>query len=327
LIVALASSTLLNLLVAKLYTVTHGGYSYSKSFLQTVVLVGITVTLIMVIIGSDIARAFALVGAMSIVRFRTPVKDSRDLVFIFAAIAVGMACGTQFHVFAGIFVIFLAVLLLGFHYGGFGELAHKGYVLKVRINGSDKDRLAELSVERGRDRGRDLRGRTEEGRCLQGVARPPSHRGPALLGQRPGGRRQCECLTAPSRGLPVATPTATVGARAGRTYGPAKPIRRRRDPAQGRGPAGLQRLPRTRRQATRAGRLTPDQGAQPDTGRLRGQADFVQMGETRRVLSGQGLAGHSGPDGPGRSREEPGRRPKHQLRSCRCLNDLRERTE
>jgi hypothetical protein len=147
LIVALGSSTLLNLLVAKLYTVTHGGYSYSKSFLQTVVLVGITVTLIMVIIGSDIARAFALVGAMSIVRFRTPVKDSRDLVFIFAAIAVGMACGTQFHVFAGIFVIFLAVLLLGFHYGGFGELAHKGYVLKVRINGSDKDRLAELWAE------------------------------------------------------------------------------------------------------------------------------------------------------------------------------------
>jgi hypothetical protein len=68
--------------------------------LQTIVLVGVTVALIMVIIGSDIARAFALVGAMSIVRFRTPLKDSRDLVFVFAAIAVGMACGVQFHVFA-----------------------------------------------------------------------------------------------------------------------------------------------------------------------------------------------------------------------------------
>lgn len=147
LVVALASSTVLNFVIAKLYTVTHGGYSYSKTFLQTIVLVGITVTLIMVVIGSDIARAFALVGAMSIVRFRTPVKDSRDLVFIFAAIAIGMACGTQFHVFAAIFTVFMAVLLLGFHYWQFGELAHQGYVLKVRIKTSDKERLTQLYGE------------------------------------------------------------------------------------------------------------------------------------------------------------------------------------
>lgn len=144
LIIALGSSTVLTLLLAKLYMVTHGGYSYSKSFLQTIVLVGVTVALIMIIIGSDIARAFALVGAMSIVRFRTPVKDARDLVFVFAAIAIGMACGTQFHVFAAIFTAFVAGLLLVFHYWGFGDLPNKGYVVKMRINGSDKDRVAEL---------------------------------------------------------------------------------------------------------------------------------------------------------------------------------------
>ncbi len=144
LVIALASSTVLTLLLAKLYMVTHGGYSYSKSFLQTIVLVGVTVALIMIIIGSDIARAFALVGAMSIVRFRTPVKDARDLVFVFAAIAIGMACGTQFHVFAAIFTAFVAGLVLFFYYWGFGDLPNKGYVVKMRINGSDKDRVAEL---------------------------------------------------------------------------------------------------------------------------------------------------------------------------------------
>jgi len=144
LIIALGSSTVLTLLLAKLYMVTHGGYSYSKSFLQTIVLVGVTVALIMIIIGSDIARAFALVGAMSIVRFRTPVKDARDLVFVFAAIAIGMACGTQFHVFAAIFTAFVAGLVLVFYYWGFGDLPNKGYVVKMRINGSDKDRVAEL---------------------------------------------------------------------------------------------------------------------------------------------------------------------------------------
>lgn len=147
LIIALLSSTVLNLVLAKLYTFTHGGYSYSKSFLQTIVLVGVTVALIMVIIGSDIARAFALVGAMSIVRFRTPVKDSRDLVFVFAAIAIGMSCGTQFHIFGAIFTAVLAAILLGFHFWRFGELPHSGYVLKMRINGSDKDRVAELCAE------------------------------------------------------------------------------------------------------------------------------------------------------------------------------------
>ncbi len=144
LVIALGSSTVLTLLLAKLYMVTHGGYSYSKSFLQTIVLVGVTVALIMIIIGSDIARAFALVGAMSIVRFRTPVKDARDLVFVFAAIAIGMACGTQFHVFAAIFTAFVAGLVLVFYYWGFGDLPNKGYVVKMRINGSDKDRVAEL---------------------------------------------------------------------------------------------------------------------------------------------------------------------------------------
>ncbi len=144
LVIALGSSTILTLLLAKLYMVTHGGYSYSKSFLQTIVLVGVTVALIMIIIGSDIARAFALVGAMSIVRFRTPVKDARDLVFVFAAIAIGMACGTQFHVFAAIFTAFVAGLVLLFHYWGFGDLPNKGYVVKMRIRGADKDRVAEL---------------------------------------------------------------------------------------------------------------------------------------------------------------------------------------
>lgn len=147
LMVALATSAGLSLLLALVYRFTHQGLSYSRSFLETLVLVAVTVALIMVIIGSDIARAFALVGAMSIVRFRTPVKDSRDLVFVFAAIAVGMACGTQFLVFAAIFTAFVCVLLIGFHFWRVGDLPSQGYVLKLRIEAHDKDRVAELYKE------------------------------------------------------------------------------------------------------------------------------------------------------------------------------------
>lgn len=144
LLLALGTSAVLALVIAKLYMFTHGGYSYSKSFLQTIVLVSVTIALIMVIIGSDIARAFALVGAMSIVRFRTPVKDSRDLVYVFAAIAVGMAAGTQFYVFAAIFTAAVVILMLGFHFAKFGELPNKGYVIKVRLKSSDKEQVAKL---------------------------------------------------------------------------------------------------------------------------------------------------------------------------------------
>ncbi len=141
---ALGSATILSGLLALIYRFTHQGYSYSRSFLETLIIVSVTVTLIMVIIGSDIARAFALVGAMSIVRFRTPVKDSRDLVFVFAAIAIGMACGTQFIIFAAIFTAFVAALLVAFRFLKFGEMPNQTYVLKLRIKSGDKERVGEI---------------------------------------------------------------------------------------------------------------------------------------------------------------------------------------
>lgn len=147
LVIALATSAVLNFVLAWLYIRTHGGYSYSKSYVQSIVLVGLIVSLIMIVIGSEIARAFALVGAMSIVRFRTPVKDSRDLIFIFAAIAVGMAAGTGFHLYAAVFTGFLGALLLAFHFLKFGDLDHRSYVLKLRLSPSDKDTVAKLCRE------------------------------------------------------------------------------------------------------------------------------------------------------------------------------------
>jgi hypothetical protein len=144
LIFSLITAAILNFLLAKAYIQTHGGYSYSKSFVHTMILVGIIISLIMVIIGSNIARAFALVGAMSIIRFRNPVKDSRDLVFIFAAIAIGMASGTGFYIFAIIFTFFFIIVLLALRWSGFGDLARKNYVLKLRIDEAGKAAIAQV---------------------------------------------------------------------------------------------------------------------------------------------------------------------------------------
>ena len=99
-LLGMVTSFVLAFTLSVVYVRTHSGYSYSRTYVHSLIFVAVTVALIMLIIGSNIARAFALVGAMSIVRFRNPVKDTKDLTFIFMAIAIGMACGTRFYGFA-----------------------------------------------------------------------------------------------------------------------------------------------------------------------------------------------------------------------------------
>jgi Domain of unknown function (DUF4956) len=147
LIFSLILSTILCLVLARVYISIHEGYSYSKSFLHTMIIVGITIVLIMLIIGSNIARAFALVGAMSIIRFRNPVKDPRDVAFIFMAMAVGMACGVKFYIFAIIFTIFVSALLLILYHFEFGNLQSNTYLIKVRQHNNQKESFTDACQE------------------------------------------------------------------------------------------------------------------------------------------------------------------------------------
>ena len=141
LIFALTVSAILCVLLARVYIFTHSGHSYSRSFVHTQVFVGITIALIMMIIGSNIARAFALVGALSIIRFRNPVKDSRDVAFIFMSMAVGMAAGTKFYFFAVIFTAIIAFLAILFHVIRFGESGVSFYVIKIRMESDFRDQI------------------------------------------------------------------------------------------------------------------------------------------------------------------------------------------
>lgn len=93
----LGLSFVLSLVITWTYRYTHRGTSYSQTYAQTLVLLGMVVALIMLIIGSNLARAFSLVGALSIIRFRNAVKETRDVGFVFLVMAVGMACGTRFY--------------------------------------------------------------------------------------------------------------------------------------------------------------------------------------------------------------------------------------
>lgn len=96
--------------VAWVYIWTHSGLSYSRSFTQSLVVMTLLVALVMFIVGNSIVTAFGLLGALALIRFRNVLKDTRDTVFVFLSLAVGMACGTQRYA-TGI-IGTLAVLLL-----------------------------------------------------------------------------------------------------------------------------------------------------------------------------------------------------------------------
>jgi hypothetical protein len=99
---AVTLSFLLSMVIGWIYMNTYQGVAvaYTKSYVYTLTLMSMVVAVIMLIIGSSIARAFALVGALSIVRFRNALKDTRDIGFIFFAMAVGMAAGTRLYILA-----------------------------------------------------------------------------------------------------------------------------------------------------------------------------------------------------------------------------------
>ena len=133
-----------NLILAKCYQYFNTSYTNPSSTLKSIVLIGLIITLIMIIIGSNIARAFALVGAMSIVRFRNPLKDPKDLTFIFASIAIGMASGTFFYEYAFIFLLFFIGANYLMHNLEFSKQGNSFRVLKIRYKKNDENYLKNL---------------------------------------------------------------------------------------------------------------------------------------------------------------------------------------
>jgi len=113
-VIVMALSFILSAFIGWIYKITHRGTSYTQSFVLTLVLNGMVVALVMMIVGSNIARAFSLVGALSIIRFRNAVKETRDVGFIFFTMVIGMAIGTKFYLLAiaGAAVISLMFLIM-----------------------------------------------------------------------------------------------------------------------------------------------------------------------------------------------------------------------
>ncbi|MBM4394416.1 MAG: DUF4956 domain-containing protein [Deltaproteobacteria bacterium] len=81
--------------IAWVYVRTHRGLSYSRSFVQALVLGGMVAAILMLAVGNNLARGIGILGTLAIIRFRSSMKDPRDMVFIFASLAIGIAMGVR----------------------------------------------------------------------------------------------------------------------------------------------------------------------------------------------------------------------------------------
>lgn len=97
------------------YYITHAGTVYSRKFNISLLTLTILTATVMTVIGNNIALSLGMVGALSIVRFRTAIKDSRDTTYIFWTIIVGICCGVGDYTVAvvGSSAVFLVLLVLG----------------------------------------------------------------------------------------------------------------------------------------------------------------------------------------------------------------------
>ena len=110
-LLALLTTFALNLVIFYIYRKTFKGVVYTREFNVGLVLTGLVVALVVLPISSNIALSLGMVGALSIIRFRTAIKDPKDIVFTFWAIAVGIICGAGVYMIAIVGVPVIALLL------------------------------------------------------------------------------------------------------------------------------------------------------------------------------------------------------------------------
>ena len=141
-IVNLLVATALGIAIALVYKRTHKGVSYSQSFVLSLVLVSLITATAIMTIGNSLAFAFGFIGAFSVIRFRTPVKDTKDIAFLFFSLVQGLAAGTgNFPIAILSFVIFTATII-GLTRGKFGKYSGFDYLLSFHSPAKAKDKQA-----------------------------------------------------------------------------------------------------------------------------------------------------------------------------------------
>jgi uncharacterized membrane protein YhiD involved in acid resistance len=134
------------LFIMYLYRTTYQGPSYSPSFAGSLVILSMLTAIVIMVIGNNLARAFGLVGAMSIIRFRTAIKDPQDIVYIFFSLAIGMAAGAGLHLIAIIGTGIVSVVTYVLSFGRGGAAQRREFLLHFSLNGHYEEEAPYLDI-------------------------------------------------------------------------------------------------------------------------------------------------------------------------------------
>lgn len=127
----------LSFLWATVYRKTHSGIAYTRSFYFTLILMPPAVAMIMMAIGSNIALSLGLVGALSIIRFRTVIKDTRDMTFLFVSIGIGLTAGANVWMVGFLGTLTIAAFTIIMTRMGHNSAASGDYILIFHSNHKD----------------------------------------------------------------------------------------------------------------------------------------------------------------------------------------------
>ncbi|MFA6033528.1 MAG: DUF4956 domain-containing protein [Myxococcota bacterium] len=132
-LLSLTLAFLLSSLIAVVYQRTFKGLSWSNNLLQAMILGSMVASLIMIAIGDNIARGIGIVGSLAIIRFRTNLRDPRDLIFLFASLGVGVSSGVQSYSTAIMGALMFCAVAIALQATRFGELRSHDGVLRFQV--------------------------------------------------------------------------------------------------------------------------------------------------------------------------------------------------
>lgn len=132
-LIVIFSAIILGLLISLIYMFTHKKTSYNSNFTITLVMLPVVIAIIILLVGNNVARAFSLAGAFSIIRFRSAASDPKDISYVFFTLAVGLTCGMGYIGYAVIFTIILSTVMVIIDLTKFAVPKTKPVRLKITV--------------------------------------------------------------------------------------------------------------------------------------------------------------------------------------------------
>lgn len=132
-IMCMTAAIIAGLLIGLVYIIITKGKDRSSNFALSLVILPIAVAVVIMLVGGNVARAFSMAGVFTLVRFRSVPGDSKDLIFVFYCMTVGLALGLGYIVFGGIITIIIGLLLVVLTKIGFGATILRDKKLRITI--------------------------------------------------------------------------------------------------------------------------------------------------------------------------------------------------